>query len=414
MARILFLAHRLPYPPDKGDKVRSFHLLKHLTQQHEVHLGTFVDDPADTAHLSIVRSMCAGLHAPLLSPRIARLRSLAGLISREPLTLAYYRDDSMRRWVEDTTRRLRFDAAMVFSSAMAQFAAAGLPTFVDFVDVDSAKWTEYGARQRWPLSWIYQREGRLLLEYERRLAKQARGAYLVTKKEVALFESLAPDCAGMTRAVSNGVDAEYFVVDTARPTPFAPSELPVVFTGVMDYWPNVDAVKWFAAEALPALRRRWPGLRFHVVGRNPTPAVRALVGQGVNVTGAVPDVRPFLQHAAVVVAPLRLARGVQNKILEAMAMERPVVAASQCLDAIDAVSGRDAVSADSGEDYVAAISGLLESPRIASAIGASARDFVVSRYSWSARLRELDAELDQVVSPRGAEHGAVRKNFTTA
>lgn len=414
MARILFLAHRLPYPPDKGDKVRSYHLLTHLTKRHEVHMGTFVDDPADTVHLPKVRSLCASLHAPNLSPRLARMKSLAGLMRREPLTLAYYRDDSMRRWVEDATRRLRFDAAVVFSSAMAQFTGTDLPTFVDFVDVDSAKWTEFGSKRRWPLSWIYGREGRLLLEYERSLARRADGAYFVTKKEVALFESLAPDCVGMARAVGNGVDAEYFAADPARSTPFKPDELPIVFTGAMDYWPNVDAVKWFASEALPVLRRRWEQVRFHIVGRNPTPAVRGLADGGVNVTGSVPDVRPYLQHAAVVVAPLRLARGVQNKILEAMAMARPVVATSPCLEAIDAVSGREALHADSADDYVAAVSGLLADRQRGSAIGTSARDFVVNEFSWPARLRDLDVELDQSLSARTAKDGADRKNFTTA
>lgn len=398
MARLLFLAHRLPYPPNKGDKVRSYHLLKHLVARHEVHLGTFVDDPDDEVHLPTVRGLCASMHVARLDPRTARLKSLMGLLREQPLTLDYYADNSLRRWVDEVTRRLRFDAVIVFSSAMAQYASTlKLPTLVDFVDLDSAKWTQYGAEHRWPLSWLYRREGRALLEYERSVARQAQASYFVTDKEVALFESLAPDCAGLVRASGNGVDADYFSPDSAFATPFGSDEVPIVFTGAMDYWPNVDAVVWFTNDMLPVLRQRWPRLRFHVVGRSPTPAVRALMASGVNVTGTVPDVRPYLQHAAVVVAPLRLARGVQNKILEAMAMARPVVAASSCVDAIDGVPGRDLLPAARAEDFVATVDGLLQDPQRASSIGRAARECVLAGYSWEARLHGLDARLNAMI-----------------
>ncbi len=399
MARILFLVHRLPYPPNKGDKVRSYHLLKHLVARHEVHLGTFIDDPDDEVHLPVVRGWCAGLHVARLDPRTARLKSLMGLLRQEPLTLAYYADNSLRHWVGDVTQRLHFDAAIVFSSAMVQYVLPPkIPTLVDFVDVDSAKWTQYGAEHGWPLSWLYRREGRALLEYERSVVHQAQASFLVTDKEVALFESLAPDCVGLVHASGNGVDAEYYSPDTPHATPFSADEIPIVFTGAMDYKPNVDAVEWFAKDMLPVLRQRWPRLCFHVVGRSPTAAVQALTAEGVNVTGTVPDVRPFLQHAAVVVAPLRLARGVQNKILEAMAMARPVVAAVSCADAIDAVPGRDLLAAATANDFVASVNGLLQEPQRAAAIGHAARDCVLAGYSWDARLRDLDARLDAVVS----------------
>jgi len=399
MARVLFLVHRLPYPPNKGDKVRSNHLLKHLVARHEVHLGTFIDDPDDEVLLPAVRGMCASLHVARLDPRTARLKSLGGLLRHEPLTLAYYADDSLRRWVDEVTHRLRFDAAIVFSSAMAQYVSTlNLPILVDFVDVDSAKWAQYGVEHRWPLSWLYRREGRALLEYERSVVHQAKASFFVTDKEVALFEALAPDCAGLVRASGNGVDAEYYSPDTNRATPFPRDEIPIVFTGAMDYRPNVDAVEWFAKEVLPALRQRWPRLRFHVVGRSPTAAVQALTADGVNVTGTVPDVRPFLQYAAVVVAPLRLARGVQNKILEAMAMARPVVAAAACADAIDAVPGRDLLAAATAEDFVTIVNGLLQEPQHAAGIGHAARECVLAGYSWDARLRDLDARLNAMVS----------------
>jgi sugar transferase (PEP-CTERM/EpsH1 system associated) len=214
MARLLFLTHRLPYPPNKGDKVRSYHLLKHLAARHEVHLGTFIDDPDDEVHLRAVRELCVSVHVSRIHPGRARLRSLWGLARREPLSLTYYRDASLSRWVDESSRQTRFDAVLAYSSSMVQFASSlRIPMLVDFVDVDSAKWTQYGSERAWPLSWLYRREGRRLLAYERRIARMAQALFFVTEKEVALFESLAPECVGLASAIGNGVDADYFAPD---------------------------------------------------------------------------------------------------------------------------------------------------------------------------------------------------------
>jgi len=391
VARILYLVHRLPYPPNKGDKVRSYHLLRHLAERHEVLLGTFVDDPEDEQHVHTLRQWCSDVKAVRLYPRRARLASLTGLLRGEPLTLAYYRDAEMLAWA----RAQSADAAVVFSSSMAQYAE-GLNgrVLVDFVDVDSAKWTDYADAHRWPMSWLYRREGRTLLAYERAVAARVHQSFFVTEKEVALFAGLAPECAQRLRVAGNGVDTVYFAPDPARRNPYDPGELPIVFTGAMDYWPNVDAVSWFVADMLPALRARWPALRLSIVGRSPTAAVQALAGDGVRVTGTVPDVRPWLQHAVVVVAPLRLARGVQNKVLEAMAMARPVVAAASCVEAIDAQPGRHLAAASEVADYVAAVSAWLASPTEAQRVGSQARDCVVERYGWTARLAPVDRCLE--------------------
>ncbi len=390
MARILYLVHRLPYPPNKGDKVRSHHLLRHLAQRHEVLLGTFVDDPADAPHVATLGQWCAEVKAVRLQPRRARWASLQGLWRGEPLTLAYYRSRELMAWV----RAQRADAAVVFSSSMAPYVQdfAG-PVLVDFVDVDSAKWADYADQHRWPMSWLYRREGRRLLAYERAVAARATQSFFVTAQEVALFTGLAPETTGRVQAVGNGVDADYFAPDPQRPNPYADGEVPIVFTGAMDYWPNVDAVTWFVAEMLPALRARWPGLRLSIVGRSPTAAVRALAGEAVRVTGTVPDVRPWLQHAAVVVAPLRLARGVQNKVLEAMAMARPVVAAASCVSAIEAVPGLDLAAAASAADYIAQVNAWLSQPQERERIGQQARACVLAHHGWAARLAALDRAL---------------------
>jgi sugar transferase (PEP-CTERM/EpsH1 system associated) len=277
---------------------------------------------------------------------------------------------------------------------MAQYAEGlGLPMLVDFVDLDSAKWTEYATHHRWPMSWLYRREGERLLAYERAVATRSARSFFSTERETALFLSVAPESASTCEALCNGVDADYFAPDPARASPFAAGELPVVFTGAMDYWPNIDAVTWFATEMLPRLRAQWPALRFHIVGRSPAPAVRALAGEGVNVTGTVPDVRPYLQHAAVVVAPLRLARGIQNKILEAMAMSRPVVASRECAESIKAQRGNELVEAADTEGFVREVDALLRAPLQAAAIGEAGRRRVQHDYSWDAHLGAFEHHL---------------------
>ncbi|MCB8747200.1 TIGR03087 family PEP-CTERM/XrtA system glycosyltransferase [Rhodoferax sp. U2-2l] len=400
MGKLLYLVHRLPYPPNKGDKVRSYHLLKHLTQRHRVFLGTFIDDPADEVHLDTVRGLCPDVHVARIQPRSAKLRSLAGLLTGQSLSQHYYQNAGLQSWVQQTLAEHDIDAVVIFSSVMAQYldAQPGPKMLVDFVDVDSAKWTQYAPDHRWPLSWLYQREGARLLAYERRVAQRAQRSFFVTDNEAALFRGLAPESAHSVDAISNGVDAEFFAPDPAIPSPFKatadqPQQIALVFTGAMDYWPNIDAVTWFVADILPALHQQWPQLCFYIVGRSPTPAVQALAGPGVVVTGTVPDVRPYLQHAAVVVAPLRVARGIQNKILEAMAMARPVVAAQSCTQAISAEPETELLAATSADDFIAQVNTLLHAPERSARVGAAGRQRVLSDYSWSAHLSRIDPHL---------------------
>jgi len=396
VANILYLVHRLPFPPNKGDKVRSYHLLKHLAQKHRVYLGTFVDDPDDWQHVPTVRGLCADLHVAGLNPRLAKLASLRGLLLGEALSLPYYRNRGMSRWVAETSARVKFDAVVVFSSVMAQYAERLLPEvprLIDFVDVDSAKWAEYAGNHAWPMSSLYRREGRALLDYEAAVAGQARASFFVTDKEAALFRTLVPKLRAPVESLCNGVDADFFSPDPKRASPFPAGQIPLVFTGAMDYWPNADAVCWFASEVLPVLRQQMPALHFHIVGRSPGPAVSALASECISVTGTVPDVRPYLQHAAAVVAPLRLARGIQNKILEAMAMARPVVAASSCVQAIDAVEGQDLIGAEQAEDYVHQLLRVLQSTELAFEVGKAGRARVLAAYSWTAHLSGIDRYL---------------------
>jgi sugar transferase (PEP-CTERM/EpsH1 system associated) len=278
---------------------------------------------------------------------------------------------------------------------MAQYieSMTRLPVLIDFVDVDSAKWTQYAPNHRWPMSWLYRLEGKRLLAYERDMSVHSTRSFFVTEAEAALFSHLAPECAVRVETLCNGVDADYFAQDNTRESPYGANEIPIVFTGAMDYLPNIDAVRWFVASMLPKLCERRPEVRFYVVGRSPTPEVQALADANVTVTGTVPDVRPYLQYAAVVVAPLRIARGIQNKILEAMAMARPVIASAECAAAVDATIGRELLTATTPDDFIGEIEALLQDAGRSFSIGQAARQRVQVRYSWEAHLSKMDQYL---------------------
>ena len=390
---LLLLVHRIPYPPNKGDKLRSFHLMEHLAKNWRVFLGSFVDLPEDWQHVPRLQEWCAEAHIEGINPRTAKLRSLRGLLSGEALSLPYYRSGSMRRWVNETLAREKIKNVVVFSSPMAQYVdgMGDLQRIVDFCDVDSAKWTRYAEDHRGPMAWLYRREGARLAEFERRIGEQADASLLATEAEADLFRSVAPAAAARTFAVSNGVNSKFFSPDLTRASPYAAGEQAVVFSGAMDYWPNIDAACWFARDIWPQIIARHPSACFYVVGMNPSEEVRALAAlPGVRVTGTVPDVRPYVQHAAAAVAPLRIARGVQNKILEAMAMARPVVASRLCAQGLSAVEGSEILLAADVDEFVAQVDDCLSARVDAATMGARARARVLDSYGWTAHLARLD------------------------
>jgi sugar transferase (PEP-CTERM/EpsH1 system associated) len=395
MENLLLLVHRIPFPPNKGDKIRSYHLLRHLAARYRVHLGTFVDDPDDWQYVEQVRALCAGSHFARLDPKLARVRSLGALLSGRALSFDYYRDAGLKAWVDQVMREQKIGRVVVFSSTMAQYIEgyANARRVIDYCDVDSDKWRQYAEQKRWPMSWLYAREARTLLAYERQVARNCDAALFATEPEAQLFKSLAPESEAKIGHFNNGVDTDYF--SPARPyaNPFADGERALVFTGAMDYWPNVDAVEWFAAEVFPKLAARFADLRFYIVGARPTPAVQAL-GKlpGVIVTGTVPDVRPYLAHAAVSVAPLRVARGVQNKVLEAMAMALPVVVSPQALEGIDASPGAEVLLADGAEAFAQAVIRVLGEDDLA--LRARARERVERLYSWPSNLAKIETRLE--------------------
>jgi len=395
MQELLYLVHRIPYPPNKGDKIRSYHLLKHLSQRYRVHLGAFVDDDQDWQYLDQVKALCAQTSFVKLWPQTARIRSLFGLFSNQPLTVHYYRNAQLRAWVEQILCTRPIKHVLVFSSAMAQYVRQvhSSHRIIDFVDVDSDKWKQYAASKPWPLSWLYRRESRLLFNYEKQVAADFDSATFVSESEAALFKQYAPEVAEKIAHFNNGVDAVYFSPDGVYPNPYSENTPVLVFTGAMDYWANIEAVDWFARAVFPAIRARMPQVRFVIVGARPSPEVLALADfPGVTVTGAVPDVRPFLAHAALSVAPLRIARGVQNKVLEAMSMGKIVVATPQAAEGIRAIPGQELFVACDAPDFALHVTMLLQRQDRA-AMGTAARIRVLKDYSWENNLKRIDSLL---------------------
>lgn len=393
---LLFLCHRIPYPPNKGDKIRAFHLLVHLSRHFDIYLASFVDEPGDWAGVPDVEQYCQDTFFRPLNPRTAKVRSLYGLLSRQALSLPYYADSTMQSWVARTCEAHDIRHTLVYSSTMAQFLPAGGEGFerkvIDFVDIDSDKWGQYATQKPWPLSWLYRREARLLLGCEQDLAARFDASLFVSSTEAALFRQLSPATAHKTGFYNNGVDCDYFdpyaSACTALQNPFPEDHQTLVFTGAMDYWPNVDAVTWFAQTVLPVLRKAHPALVFCIVGGKPTANVQRLARlPGVTVTGRVPDVRPYLKHALAAVAPMRVARGVQNKVLEGMAMALPVLVSRKGLEGIEAQDGEHVLLADSVDEYLAGVGTLLDDRH--PGLGERARARVQEVFDWDHTLPEV-------------------------
>jgi polysaccharide biosynthesis protein PslH len=358
MPDLLFLTQRIPYPPNKGEKIRTFQILNYLRQSFDVHLGCLIDQPGDRMHADTVRSLCKDAYFAPLDRRRAKIRYLHGLATGEALSVRFFRDAGLARWTGRVIEQVRPDVTFVNSSNMAPYIL-DLPRtklrVVDLVDVDSEKWRAYADRAHGAMRWIYRREARAVFSLERRIAQQSDACALVSEAEAALFASLVPECASKVHAVPNGVDHAYFDPAIVRPPPYDAALPTFVFTGTMDYLPNIEAVTWFSTGILPRIRATVANAQFYIVGADPVPAVRKLERlDGVHVTGRVPDVRPYVQHAVAAVAPMRVARGIQNKVLEAMALGKPAIVTSGALEGIRAEPGRDLILADDEEAFAEA------------------------------------------------------------
>jgi sugar transferase (PEP-CTERM/EpsH1 system associated) len=356
--KILFLTQRLPYAPNRGDRIRSYHLLRRLLPDAEVHLASFIAAD-EIPHIESLRSWLPRLHVTK-PPRLANLvRALFALFGDTPLTHVLLDAPGLEQQLAELHRREQFDLVLACSSGMARFAVKGplavLPCVIDMVDVDSEKWKALSLRSSPPMSWIYRREARVLAYFEAEAARHARSTLVVSDREGQTLRALAPDANVIV--LSHGVDIEYFraPVNSAR----GPN---VVFTGIMDYAPNVEAATWFSNEVWPLVRKRAPGAEFLIVGARPTAAVRRLSEHaGITVTGSVDDVRPYLWRSTVAVAPLFAARGQQNKVLEAVAAGLPIVTTPVVAEGLPACVLPACTVISIPQEFVEAVVELLES-----------------------------------------------------
>lgn len=401
---LLYLCHRIPYPPNKGDKIRSYHLLKFLREHYQVYLGAFIDDPEDWQHEPLVAEMCADSCFIKLNPGRAKIKSLTGLLTGQALTLPYYNSGPMADWVKDKVTQHHISKVVVYSSSMAQYILGNEKSYdrkvIDLVDIDSDKWQQYSERKKWPLSWVYRREGEKLLAYEKKVAEVFDSSLFVSSAEAELFQKMAPQVAEKVSFYNNGVDTIYFSPEINSPTPYQSTEKVLVFTGAMDYWPNIDAVTWFAKKVFPSIKQKHPDVKFYIVGSNPAEDVQRLGNDdGVVVTGRVADVRPYLKHALAAVAPMRIARGIQNKVLEAMAMAKPAIVTQQALEGIRAEHGREILLGNDGAEYQSLVEQVIEGEY--SDIGVSARQKVINDFSWEENLPIVGKQLGLVTNTTG-------------
>jgi len=398
---ILFISHRMPFPPDRGDKIRSHHVLRRLAALAPVHVATFADDERDLAEevelASIARSYCLVRRVkPLI---VAGLQSL---VQGAPVSLPAFADPQLAGYVETVLRKHSVGTIYVFSGQMGQYIPdwfKGRVVF-DFVDVDSAKFEAYAERDHGLRRWINAREARLLRAEEERQARRAAVNLLISPEEAALFRArLTPEAAATCeiQPLRNGIDSRFFDPGAVRPAPamldFNGPRL--IFTGQMDYAPNVEAAQRVIERLLPVIRQRNPNATFHVVGRNPPPELARWNGRdGAYVWGGVDDIRSWLAGADLALIPLEIARGIQNKVLEAMAMALPVVLTPMAATGIGGTDGKHFAIAESDDALVDRVIRLIAHPRQALVLGRSARTFVVDNLSWQASLAALPALLD--------------------
>ena len=397
---ILFLSHRVPFPPNRGDKIRSHHVLKHLAALAPVHVATFADNAQDMAEAPELAALAAS-HCLIERTKSMPRAGLEALAKGAPVSLTAFHDPVLAAYVRKVLAERPIAVIYAFSGQMGQYIPAefGGRVVFDFVDVDSAKFEAYAAAGTAPRRWIDAREGRLLRAEEARLARRAEVSLLVSSEEAALFRArlLAQDRAECdVRALRNGIDAQFFNPAGCTPAPeLAECTGPrLIFTGQMDYAPNVAAAQRVIDRLLPAIRAAIPTATFHVVGRNPPQALRAQHGRGgVHVWGGVDDIRRYLIAADLALVPLEIARGVQNKVLEAMAMERAVVLTPAAATGIGGGDGVHYAAADSDAELAARCTALLSDPRARGTLGKAARRFVVDTLSWQATLAPLSMML---------------------
>ncbi|QDU20065.1 TIGR03087 family PEP-CTERM/XrtA system glycosyltransferase [Urbifossiella limnaea] len=393
--RVLYLTHRVPFPPDKGDRIRNYHMLRGLAARGRVWLGCLADEPVSAETRSELDRLCERVAIVPAAGTRKWLRAGWSVLSGGSISEGIFREPALFDVVRGWAKEAGFAAAVVSASSLAPYLAgdalAGVLRFVDLMDVDSQKWLDFATTVRGPKRWVYRLEARRVRKLERTLPTWTAARAVVSRAEADVYDSFT--APGAATVASNGVDLDYFA---PRVVPVEPA---LAFVGAMDYLPNIDGAVWFARSVWPELRAKHPEAEFRIVGRSPAPEVRRLVElPGVKVVGTVPDVRPFVLGAAAAVVPLRLARGIQNKVLEALALARPVVAAPPALAALGTTPGEHLLRAESPAEWVGACSTLLTDHARGTALGAAGRRYVEANHRWATCL---DPFLSRVVPHDG-------------
>lgn len=386
-SNILYIVHRVPYPPNRGDRIRSYHLLSYLARRANVHLATLNDEPLEPGTVGALERLCRQVAIEPLDKR-RWLRAAGSLARGHSATVELFSSPRLRETIQRWSTTIRFDAVFVFCSSMAPYldvqGLANVPVVMDLVDVDSQKFADYAATSWGPKAWLYGLEARRVRQLERFICQRAQAVTLVSEAEADILRQICPN--DNTTVVKNGVDLEYF-----RPASDVVQRERCVFVGALDYLPNVQGIGWFCREVWPRVIRLHPAATLEIVGRNPVASVRSLSTlAGVRVVGTVPDVRPHLSAASVAVIPLQIARGIQNKVLEALAMAKPVIASPGALEGLGVTPGEHVIAARSTSEWVEALEGVFGDPPMAAGLGNAGRRFVEAEHNWETCLSPLD------------------------
>lgn len=396
---ILYLCHRFPFPPKRGGKIRPFNMIHHLTGAgHRVSVCSLARSPEEAVEGRGIAPHCARFEMGHVDNWIQVLRMIVRLPQTTPSSMGFFYSPELAKHVNGLLSAEKWDLIFVHCSSVAQYVehVTDVPKILDFGDMDSQKWFEYANYKPFPLSLGYRFEGAKMFAAEKRLARKFDLCTATTRAE---WETLNTYGTGAdTDWFPNGVDADFFcpVDDSYDPDTIS-------FIGRMDYYPNQECMARFCQQTWPVLKRARPSLKLLIVGADPTPAMRKL-GElpGVTVTGSVPDVRPYIRGSALMVAPLNIARGTQNKILEAMAMGVPVVTSTIAAGGVDAEAEKHFLIADTPQACADAILRIVVSPDERNRLAFAGRQRMLSHHAWTRSMERLDNIID---------HGI--KNFFT-
>lgn len=397
--KILIIAQRCPYPPNKGEKIRTFHQLKYFNEcGHDVILASPYEDDSDLKYFDeLKKHYCLDVLCTKLSTKPIRL--ISGMLNNKALSISNFYSPNLQSDIDDMLASQEVDVIFCSASSVSEYIFrskiyAGLKQLpkliMDFMDVDSDKWAQYEKSHYWPLSAVYARESRLIAAVEANIVKTFEHCLLITQTEVDLFQTIHGNVKNLT-AIENGLDTNIFYPPADLRQTVNPYFL---FAGVMDYAPNIDAVMWFIDLVWPDVKKKWPNAKFCIAGMSPTEKVKKLqLKEGIEVTGFVDDIKPFFDKANIFIAPFSIARGVQNKVLQAFACGLPVIATSMGAEGIRYNAEKDILLADTPEQFINRIEQLISDKKCYDYTSNNALKNIVNNYSWESILQPLDTLL---------------------